>query len=192
MQSFSDILPKIERACTDIRDPHIYPIRDVLDSIHKNIISITDNTLTFFHEEKPLYQTRCLTGQNGFWNEQNSGKTPPYLHVIVEKIGDNAPLGQKFEWRKPTQVIENPIPYGTFSPGVHTRILTLDGIQNKNHLSKERYIYIHGSIHRCFWETDNLRRTPGCIGLTPENMVELFDLVKNVKEQIFVYIEPSS
>gem|GEM_PF-3029995 len=83
------------------------------------------------------------------------------------------------------------VPDGTFEPGVYTRILTLDGIQHANSLSKERYIYIHGSIHRWFWDTENLRRTPGCIGLTPENMVEVFDLVKNIQEQIFVYIQPT-
>gem|GEM_PF-5419850 len=97
MQDFSDILPKIEQSCNDIYDTHTYPIRDVLDNIHKNIIYITDNTLTVYQDTKNMYQTRCLTGQNGFGNEENSGKTPPYLHVITEKIGDNAPLGQKFE-----------------------------------------------------------------------------------------------
>ena len=59
------------------------------------------------------------------------------------------------------------------SDAVLTRILTLEGLEPHNANTRARYIYIHGTN-----EVDKIG-TPvshGCIRMTPEDMLTLFEL----------------
>ncbi len=166
-------------------------IRGIVESLHKRLIVVfwSTNTLIYFKDGEPLFQTECVTSKEWFWNESDSHCTPTGLHLIDGSIWTGCDKYQKFKARIPT-TIETPPKPGKFKFGTYGRILTLDGVETQNQSTKDRLIYIHGNIHNWYW-TDpekNLRRSWGCIGLKLDEMVELFDLVNAVKEQVFVYI----
>ncbi|MDP2104043.1 MAG: L,D-transpeptidase [Candidatus Gracilibacteria bacterium] len=169
-------------------------IRGIVESLHERLIVIfgSTNTLIYFENGKPLFQTECVTSKEGFGNEPDSHRTPTGLHRVVDRIGDGCDKYQKFKARVPTTIDTPPKP-GKLKFGTYGRILTLDGVETINQSTKSRYVYIHGNINESYWQEPekNLRRSWGCIGLKLDEMVELFDLVKlvkAVKEQVFVYI----
>lgn len=121
------------------------------------------------------------TASVGLDNRQDSGGTPPGLHRIKEKIGGDAPPGTIFVGRRPSGEL--------WPPGrktdegedlILTRILTLEGRQEGVNRgpgvdSLARFIYIHGTNH------EDLVGTPvshGCIRMTNDDVVELFELVE--------------
>jgi hypothetical protein len=113
----------------------------------------------------------CSTGKAGVGTEPGSGRTPLGRFEICSMHGENAPLLTVFRGRTPIGL----------SPGaargedaILTRILALHGLEPHNANTRSRYIYIHGTN-----ETERLG-TPashGCIRLSPQDMLTLFELV---------------
>ncbi len=118
------------------------------------------------------------TSRFGTGSEEGSCKTPPGLHRIAQKIGNNAPLCSIFRDRINTGII--------WKPGMEeenqilTRILRLEGLEpGKNSGpgidSFERYIYIHGTNREEKIGTPN---SHGCVCMKNDDIVELFDIVQ--------------
>jgi L,D-transpeptidase YbiS len=113
------------------------------------------------------------TAKKGTGSEPNSHKTPLGWHQICQKIGDNAESGTHFVGRKPTGRVwksSDPVEEKNL---VLTRILWLDGEEDYNKTSKDRYIYIHGT------NREDLIGTPssaGCVCLRNADVIELYDL----------------
>ncbi len=55
-----------------------------------------------------------------------------------------------------------------------TRILRLDGLEEENSNSYERYIYIHGTNHE---QAIGTPASHGCIRMKNKDIAELFELV---------------
>ncbi len=113
----------------------------------------------------------CSTGKAGVGTEPGSGRTPLGCFEICSMHGENAPLLTVFRGR---------IPVGLYpeaargEDAILTRILALHGLEPHNANTRSRYIYIHGTN-----ETE-LLGTPashGCIRLSPQDMLTLFELV---------------
>ena len=113
------------------------------------------------------------TSRFGAGFEPGSFRTPTGRFAVAEKIGDGSPAWSEFKGRRPTGRIAEP---GGDEDGVLTRILWLEGLDEENANTRERYIYFHGT------NREDLIGTPashGCVRLRNADMVELFDLVPN-------------
>ena len=113
-----------------------------------------------------------------------SYQTPVGIHSIFEKFGEGEEIGTMFKNREKTGEIceiykEAP---GEKGPVVITRILQIQGLEEKNINTLDRYIYIHGTNHEwSLGKPDSL----GCIRMKNDDVVELFDLVD---KETLVYI----
>ena len=114
------------------------------------------------------------TAKKGTGSEPNSNQTPLGWHRICQKIGDHAESGTQFIGRKPTGRVwksSDPVEEKNL---VLTRILWLDGEEDHNKTSKDRYIYIHGTNRE---DLIGQPASAGCVCLKNSDVIELYDLI---------------
>ena len=138
----------------------------------KNIhVSIRDQLLTLKDDETPIRTYSVSTSRFGTGTEEGSLKTPIGRFRVAEKIGGDMPAGTIFRSRLPLRPDDPPPPSEDL---VTSRILWLDGLDEHNANTRDRFIYIHGTKH------ENKIGSPascGCIRMRNADVVELFDLV---------------
>ena len=139
-------------------------------SIH---ISIRDQQLTVKEDETPIRTYLVSTSRFGIGTEQGSLKTPTGRFRVAEKIGGDTPPGTIFQSRVPLKP-DDPRP--PTEDLVMSRILWLDGLDEHNANTRERFIYIHGTKHE---GKIGSPASCGCIRMRNADVVELFDLVNN-------------
>jgi UDP-N-acetylmuramate--alanine ligase len=124
------------------------------------------------------------TAACGLDNREDSGGTPPGLHRVHRKIGQDAEPGMIFASRKPTGILwrqtDDQAPEPAQDDLILSRILTLDGLEDGVNRgpgidSRARYIYIHGTNHE---QKIGLPESGGCVRMTNIDVVELFSLVE--------------
>lgn len=125
-----------------------------------------------------VWEVRCATAAAGIGSQSGSLKTPLGWHNIFRKLGDDAPWGQVFRARQPTNEIWEP-GGDTKEDLVLTRVLLLDGEepgQNKggNVDSRARYIYVHGTNDE---ERIGQPSSHGCIRLRNDDVITAYNLV---------------
>ncbi len=98
-------------------------------------------------------------------------KTPTGRFRIAKKIGGAAPSGTIFQGRVPLKPGE-PLP--PTEDLVMSRILWLDGLEEHNANTRERFIYIHGTKHE---DKIGSPASHGCIRMRNADVIDLFDLV---------------
>ena len=143
-------------------------------------ISVRDQRLTVKAGEEPIRTYPISTSQFGLGSEEGSMKTPLGNFRIGQKIGDKALNGTVFKDRQP---IDQTVQAPTDDDLVMSRILWLDGLEEHNANTRDRYIYIHGTNHE---HKIGEPASHGCIRMTNADVIELFDLVD---EQTPVVIE---
>jgi L,D-transpeptidase YbiS len=135
-------------------------------------ISIGRQRLTLKRGRKTLRAYPISTSRFGPGSEGGSLKTPLGKFRVAEKIGHGAPAGTIFKSRVALKP-DDPLP--DTDDFVTSRILWLDGLQEHNANTRDRFIYIHGTKH------ENKIGTPdshGCIRMRNDDVIELFDLVE--------------
>ena len=137
-------------------------------SIH---ISVRDQQLTVKEDETPIRTYPVSTSRFGIGTEQGSLKTPTGRFRVAEKIGADTPAGTIFQSRVPLKPDDPRPPTDDL---VMSRILWLDGLDEHNTNTRERFIYIHGTKHE--GKIGN-PASCGCIRMRNADVVELFDLV---------------
>ena len=125
---------------------------------------------------KVLRSFPVSTSRYGLGSEPGSLRTPLGHFRIAEKIGDGAPLGTVFQSRVSTGDSGLHVTEGDL---VLTRILWLDGLEEHNGNTHDRYIYFHGTNHE---SRIGQPASHGCIRLRNSDMVELFNLVETGTE----------
>lgn len=130
-------------------------------------IDLAEQRLVLHGGEKP-FSAVISSGAAGIGFTPGSGCTPTGRFRVYSRHGIGAPLLTIFRAR---------IPIGIYNKQsgdcILTRILCLDGLDEANANTRARYIYIHGT-----GDVEHLG-TPvsaGCIRLSPEDMVRLFEL----------------
>jgi len=103
--------------------------------------------------------------------EHGSLKTPTGRFRVAKKIGENMPSGTIFRGRVPLKP-DDPLP--PTEDFVTSRILWLDGIDEHNANTRERFIYIHGTKHE---DRIGDPASRGCVRMRNADVIELFDLV---------------
>lgn len=140
--------------------------------MHKIVINSRTQSLKLFHDAEPLFEAPVSTSRFGLGFENGSGKTPTGQFRICEKIGADMPIGTVFKGRKP--VVE-PLDRSTEYDLITSRILWLDGLEEQNAETKERYIYIHGTNHE---RLVGQPASAGCIRMRNADVIRLFDAVE--------------
>jgi lipoprotein-anchoring transpeptidase ErfK/SrfK len=134
-------------------------------------ISIRDQRLTLKEGEAPVRTYPVSTSRFGVGIEHGSLKTPTGRFRVAKKIGENMPSGTIFRGRVPLKP-DDPLP--PTEDFVTSRILWLDGIDEHNANTRERFIYIHGTKHE---DKIGDPASRGCVRMRNADVIELFDLV---------------
>ena len=142
------------------------------DNRHRMILSVPDQKMIVLRDGKPLSSYSVSTSKFGLGDRPGSYATPLGVLRIKEKIGHGLPAGAVFKSRKPTGEV---LPVD--APGrdpIVTRILWLEGLDDRNRNAYRRYIYIHGTP-----EERNVGRpvSYGCIRMRSQDVIELFETV---------------
>ena len=134
-------------------------------------ISISDQELKLIRDGELVRTYPISSSRFGIGTEPGSFKTPLGRFRIAEKIGHKAEPGTIFKARVPLGP-NDPLP--ETEDFVTSRILWLDGIEEHNANTRDRFIYIHGSKHEDKMGTPD---SHGCIRMRNADVIELFDLV---------------
>lgn len=163
---------------------------EIIPSFHYLIVSISSQELYHYRGGELIDNYIISSSERQASCVQDSFGTPWGMHVIAEKIGDDAELGMVFKGRKPIGK-----KYWEYEEHIHderlvtTRILWLRGLEvglNKGEGidSYNRYIYIHGTNREYLLGSP---ATLGCITLGNEEIIRLYDVVPC---ETLVWIEP--
>jgi hypothetical protein len=140
------------------------------------IVSITDQTVSLFEQNKFVRKLPCSTSRFGIGQTEGSNRTPLGLHHIAEKIGAGERAGTVFKSRQVIGYTSQP----EFADAkITTRILWLEGLEpglNRGGSvdSHARYIYIHGTADQT---SIGQPASCGCIHLADGDLIPLFDLL---------------
>jgi lipoprotein-anchoring transpeptidase ErfK/SrfK len=134
-------------------------------------VSVPEQRLDLVTGDQTLVSYPISTSRFGLGPEADSMKTPLGKFRIAEKIGADVPLGTVFRSRVPIAANDPPPPGDDL---ILTRILWLDGMQDHNANTRDRFIYIHGTNH----ESEIGRpASHGCIRMRSTDIADLFDRV---------------
>ena len=145
-------------------------------------ISIKNQRLTITDDKYNVNKSYPIsTALKGIGQNKNSFQTPIGTHYIRAKIGKDLPALSIFEARRPSGRIWNKEDAESYPnhDWILSRILWLSGKElGVNRLgtvdTMQRYIYIHGTH-----DESSLGKplSHGCIRMSNDNVLELFDLV---------------
>ena len=141
-------------------------------------ISIKDQRLTLTRDGQKLRTFPISSSRFGIGTEEGSLKTPLGNFRIAEKIGREALPGTVFKARVPLGP-DDPLP--DTEDFVTTRILWLDGLDEDNANTRDRFIYIHGTRHE---DKIGAPDSHGCIRMRNADVIELFDLVDETTQVV--------
>jgi hypothetical protein len=90
---------------------------------------------------------------------------------VAEKIGTDMPHGTVFVGRVPLQPDE---PHPPTEDLITSRILWLDGLDEHNANTRDRFVYIHGTRHE---DKVGTPASHGCVRMRNEDVIELSEMV---------------
>ena len=142
------------------------------DTRHKVIVSVSDQKMLLVRDGAPVKTYRISTSKFGTGDKPGSNRTPLGHLRVAKKIGDSAPNGAVFKSRRLTGEVIRPN-----CPGrdpIVTRILWLNGLEDRNRNAYRRTIYIHGTP-----EEKRLGHPAsyGCIRMASRDIVDLYNRV---------------
>jgi len=134
-------------------------------------ISIRDQRLTLKKGDTPIRIYPVSTSRFGIGTDEGSMKTPTGRFRIGEKIGGEMPSDTVFHARVALKA-GDPLP--PTEDLVMSRILWLDGLDEDNANTRDRFIYIHGTKHE---DKIGIPDSHGCVRMRNGDVAELFKLV---------------
>jgi lipoprotein-anchoring transpeptidase ErfK/SrfK len=111
------------------------------------------------------------TSRFGLGETEGSFRTPTGRFRVHEKIGTKHPANTVFRGRVP---VPSPPDWATADDLITSRILWLDGVEDHNANTRERYIYIHGTNQE---QLIGQAASRGCIRMRNQDVIQLFDLI---------------
>ena len=138
----------------------------------KIVIDSRTQSLSLFRGDELVFEAPVSTSRFGLGFENGSRKTPTGTFCVHQKIGDGMPAGTVFKGRKP---VTAPLDWANEPDLITSRILWLDGLDEENAHTKERYIYIHGTNQE---QWIGQAASSGCIRMRNEDVIRLFDQVE--------------
>lgn len=150
--------------------PDYQPTAIVKDGV---VVSVRDQKMAVLRSGKIVKTYPVSTSKFGLGDKKGSCRTPLGAHRIAAKIGTGQPKGMVFKSRRPTGECVEPN-----SPGrdpIVTRIMWLEGLENRNRNAHSRLIYIHGTAEE---RTIGTPASYGCIRMKSNDVYEAFNLVR--------------
>lgn len=141
-------------------------------------VSVRDQRLILTRDGEKLRSYPISTSRFGIGTEEGSLKTPLGNFRIAEKIGDSAAPGTIFKARVALGP-DDPLP--ETEDLITSRILWLDGMDEENGNTRERFIYIHGTKHE---DKIGMPASHGCIRMRNDDVIELFELVDETTQVV--------
>jgi L,D-transpeptidase YbiS len=141
-------------------------------------VSVRDQRLILTRDGEKLRSYPISTSRFGIGTEEGSMKTPLGNFRIAEKIGDSAAPGTIFKARVALGP-DDPLP--ETEDLITSRILWLDGMDEENGNTRERFIYIHGTKHE---DKIGMPASHGCIRMRNDDVIELFELVDETTQVV--------
>ncbi len=135
-------------------------------------VSVEKQKLDVARDGRTIRSFPVSTSRFGLGSEEGSNKTPLGRFKVGEKIGHGMPSGTIFKSRQPLQP-NDPLP--ETEDWITSRILWLEGLEEHNANTRERFIYIHGTKHEDRIGTPD---SHGCIRMRNEDVIELFTLIE--------------
>ncbi|MFV0337835.1 MAG: L,D-transpeptidase family protein [Chthoniobacterales bacterium] len=135
------------------------------------LVSISNQEMQLFSGTQLLRCYPISTSKFGIGFEEGSFQTPMGNFQICEKFGDDLPEFSILKGRLPTGELA---PLGGEADHVLTRIFWLEGLEEKNANTKQRYIYIHGTNQE---EEIGHPASHGCVRMCNRDIVELYERV---------------
>lgn len=135
------------------------------------MVSIPNQEMQLFSGTQLLRCYPISTSRFGIGFKEGSFQTPTGNFQISEKFGDDLPEFSILKGRVPTGEIATA---GGEEDHVLTRILWLEGLDEENANTKQRYIYIHGT------NQENEIGHPashGCVRMSNRDITELYERV---------------
>jgi hypothetical protein len=136
------------------------------------VISIKEQKLMVMENGQKLAVYPVSTSKFGIGDGWGTMATPLGFMQVVQKIGDNAPIGAVFHNRRFTGEVLPPN-----APGrdpITTRIMWLRGLQPENAHAFSRCIYIHGTTEEKFIGRP---ASFGCIRMKAADVAQLYSEV---------------
>ena len=152
------------------------PANDTLPHGFSLRVDVARQTIHLLSNGVAVKSWPVSTSKFGLGSDPGSFRTPLGRFRICGKIGEDSPAWSVFKSRLPTGGIAVP---GGEEDGVLTRILWLEGLEDSNRNTRDRYIYIHGT------NQEHLIGQPashGCIRLRNADVMELFSIVPDGTE----------
>jgi L,D-transpeptidase YbiS len=141
-------------------------------------VSVPDQRLILIRDGEELRSYPISTSRFGIGTEEGSLKTPLGRFRIAEKIGDGAAPGTIFKARVALGP-DDPLP--DTEDFITSRILWLDGLEEENANTRNRFIYIHGTKHE---DEIGTPASHGCIRMRNADVIELFELVDETTQVV--------
>jgi lipoprotein-anchoring transpeptidase ErfK/SrfK len=134
-------------------------------------VSIKNQQLTLKENDQSIRTYPVSTSRFGIGTEKGSLKTPTGRFRVAGKIGGDMPDGTIFAGRVPLEPGQaRPLTEDL----VMSRILWLDGLDEHNSNTRDRFIYIHGTRHE---DKIGMPASHGCVRMRNADVIELFELV---------------
>lgn len=148
----------------------------------KLLIRADSQTAEVWDGERLLKTCRISTAKNGPGSAEGSYCTPSGKLRVARKIGDGLQEGA---------VLKSRVPTGEIWQGeardedlILTRILWLEGREDHNKNSFDRYIYLHGTNQE---KTLGTPASRGCVRFSNKDIIEIFDLLAEGAEVEIIY-----
>src|SRR5689334_13983101 len=114
----------------------------------KIVVSVPDQMLRLYDDRGDFVREyACSTSRFGYSSEPGSNHTPLGSFRVAEMIGHGAEPGTIFKSRVPQGVWDG---QPADNDHVLSRILWLEGTEEHNANTRDRYIYIHGTNQEGF------------------------------------------
>jgi lipoprotein-anchoring transpeptidase ErfK/SrfK len=134
-------------------------------------IQAKDQLLHLMEADRVICSFPVSTSRFGLGEAEGSFRTPTGRFQVHQKIGEEHPANTVFRGRVPVPAQPD---WATADDLITSRILWLDGIEEHNANTRERYIYIHGTNQEQLIGQASSR---GCIRMRNQDVIQLFDLI---------------
>lgn len=147
------------------------------------IVSLDDQTLRVLRDGCELETFPVSTAAKGMGFQNGSYRTPTGCFRVYTKIGEGMASGTIFRARVPCGIWEGGESHEDL---ILSRILWLEGLEEQNQNTRERYIYIHGTNQESHIGQPG---SHGCVRMKNADVIRLFDMVE---EGVSVRILPAT
>ena len=134
-------------------------------------IQAKEQILHLIEADRVIRSFPVSTSRFGLGQAEGSFRTPMGRFQVHQKIGGEYPVKTVFRGRVP---MPDPPDWATADDLITSRILWLDGMEDHNLNTRERYIYIHGTNQE---QLIGQAASRGCIRMRNQDVIQLFDQI---------------